>query len=151
MRYNLALLKFVYIVRTHDFNWFRHIYLLLFIYLLYIISDRFIIAENEKTKKENFSLFQCIWNFRTYIDSERAVPVPRLSKILIGGGIVIAILAILIFPIVWYSMFESKPDTPSSMDFTITIGEDITIFSTKSDDVHKWEQKQNKNHSRSRG
>lgn len=56
---------------------------------------------------------------------------------LAGGGIVIAIMSILIFPIVWYSMFESKPDTPSSAELTITLGEDLTIFNTKSDDVQK--------------
>jgi len=72
-----------------------------------------------------------------YIDSKRGEALSHISKLLIGGGIVIVILLIVIFPIVWFSMFESKPDTPTSLEFTITLGEDLIVFTTKSDDVHK--------------
>lgn len=72
-----------------------------------------------------------------HTDTRRGEPLAGATKLMIGGGIVISILVILIFPIVWFSMFKSTPDTPSSMEFTITIGEDLIIFTTKSDDVHR--------------
>lgn len=72
-----------------------------------------------------------------HTDTRRGEPLPSVTKLMIGGGIVIAILVILIFPIVWFSMFKSTPDTPSLMEFTITIGEDLIIFNTKSDEVHR--------------
>jgi len=61
-----------------------------------------------------------------------------MFKLFIGGGIIIAILTIIIFPLVWFSMFKSEPDTPLSVELTVTFGEDSTVFSTKSDDIHRY-------------
>ncbi|XP_060844751.1 piezo-type mechanosensitive ion channel component-like isoform X2 [Rhopalosiphum padi] len=76
-------------------------------------------------------------NFRELLDSKRGMHVSWIFKLCVGGGIILAILIIIIFPIIWFSMFESKPDTPSSMELTVTFGEDSTVFSSKSDDIHR--------------
>eukprot|EP00102_Acyrthosiphon_pisum_P024176 XP_016661386.1 PREDICTED: piezo-type mechanosensitive ion channel component 2-like [Acyrthosiphon pisum] len=78
-----------------------------------------------------------IYNFRQLVDSKRGENVSWIFKLFVGGGIIIAILTIIIFPLVWFSMFKSEPDTPSSIELTVTFGEDSTVFSTKSDDIHR--------------
>ncbi|KAE9525194.1 hypothetical protein AGLY_014438, partial [Aphis glycines] len=78
-----------------------------------------------------------ILNFRDLVDGKRGKHVSWIFKLCVGGGIILGILIIIIFPMVWFSMFESKPDTPSSMELTVTFGEDLTVFSSKSDDIHR--------------
>jgi len=81
---------------------------------------------------------QSILNFRDLVDGKRGTHVSWIFKLCVGGGIILGILIIIIFPMVWFSMFESKPDTPSSMELTVTFGEDLTVFSSKSDDIHRY-------------
>ncbi|XP_022161030.1 uncharacterized protein LOC111027117 [Myzus persicae] len=81
---------------------------------------------------------KCVYNFRQLVDNKRGQNVPWKFKLFVGGGIIIAILSVIIFPLVWFSMFKSEPDTPSSMELTVTFGEDSTVFSTKSDDIHRY-------------
>ncbi|VVC27297.1 Piezo non-specific cation channel, R-Ras-binding domain,Piezo domain [Cinara cedri] len=83
---------------------------------------------------------KCICNVRDKLDDARGMNRSRKMKLLIGGGILTAFLSIIIFPIAWFSMFKSMPDTPSSVELTIRIFEESVssiIFSTKSDDIHK--------------